>query len=84
MEAITEDMQKIFLVVEKYFAIWEEKKFIRKIPADDIVFELKNFSYIKAFFSNIKVRAHSFAPDIVQNIVNIVENINVEENKHES
>ena len=46
-------MQKIFLAVEKYFTIRVEKNFIRKILVDDIVFKLKNFSYIKAFFSNI-------------------------------
>ena len=51
--AITQDMQKTFLVVEKYFAIRVEKNFIRKIPVDNIAFELKNFSYIKAFFNSI-------------------------------
>ena len=46
-------MQKIFLVIEKYFTIRVEKNFIRKILVDDIVFKLKTFSYIKTFFSNI-------------------------------
>ena len=50
---ITEDMQKFFLVVAKYFTNLVEKKFIRKIPVDDIVFELKNFLYIKAFFNKV-------------------------------
>ena len=41
-----------------------EKNFIRKIPVHGIVFELKNVlvSIIKLY---IKVRAHSFARDIV-------------------
>ena len=38
---IIEDMQKIFLVIEKCFTIRAEKNLIRKIPVDDIVFELK-------------------------------------------
>ena len=48
-----EVMQKMFLLVEKYNTIRVEKKFIRKILADDAVFEFKNFSYIKAFLNNI-------------------------------
>ena len=38
--SITENMQKNFLVVEKYFIIWVEKSFIRKIP---IFLKLKIF-----------------------------------------
>ena len=48
-----EVMQKMFLLVEKYNTIRVEKKFIRKILADDVVFEFKNFSYVKAFLNNI-------------------------------
>ena len=51
--AMFEDMQKVFLVVEKYFTIRVEKNIIRKTLVDNIVFELKNFSYMKkAFFNN--------------------------------
>ena len=89
--AITEDMHKYFFAAEKYFTIRVEKNVIRKILVDGITFELKTFSYIKAFFNNIvssaeikatsevtknvlvsiiklyiKVRAHSFARDILQ------------------
>ena len=49
---ITEDMQKILRVVETYFTIQVDKNFIINIPVDD-VFELKNFSHIKAFFNDI-------------------------------
>ena len=45
-------MQNIFLVAEKHFTIRVEKNIIRKIPVGDIVFELKNFFYIKSFFNN--------------------------------
>ena len=46
-------MQKIFLVVENYFTIRLEKNITRKIPVDDIAFELKNFSCMKVLFNNI-------------------------------
>ena len=46
-------MKKVFLLGEKYITIQVEKNFIRKILDDDIVFEFKSSSYIKAFFSNI-------------------------------
>ena len=54
---------EIFLVAQKYFTIREEKKFIRKIPVDDIVFKLKSFSYIKThfsitFFQVLKLKLH--------------------------
>ena len=49
---VIEDMQKNFLALEKNFSMRVEKNFPREIPVDDIVFELKNFSYIKAFLNN--------------------------------
>ena len=42
--AITKDMEKIFSI--------RVGKNIRKITVDGTVFELKNFSYVKAFFNN--------------------------------
>ena len=54
--AITEDIQKIFLVVEKYFTIQVEKNFIRKILVDDAAFELKTFNNI---VSSAEIKATS-------------------------
>ena len=67
--AINEDMQKIFLLVEKYATICVEKKFIRKILVDDTVLEFKNFSYIKAFFNNIVSSAEIKAASEVSKMV---------------
>ena len=49
--AIITDTQKIFLVAQKYFTIRVEKNIMRKKKSPhDIAFELKNMSYMKAFF----------------------------------
>ena len=53
LRAVTENKQKIFLLVKKYVTIRVEKIFIRKVLVDDNVFDFKNFSYIKVFFNSI-------------------------------
>ena len=50
--AITDDIQKIFIVDEKCFSLQVEWKNIRYINAEDIVKSLVSFSYIKDFFKN--------------------------------
>ena len=57
LRAVTENKQKIFLLVKKYVTIRVEKIFIRKVLVDDNVFDFKNFSYIKVFFNNIILSA---------------------------
>ena len=79
--AIKEDMQKIFLVVEKYSKTWVEKNFIIKITFDYIVIIFNNIVWVaetkaasevtKNVLASItklyiKVRTHIFARDIVQ------------------
>ena len=44
--AIKEDMQKIFLVVEKYSKTWVEKNFIIKITFDYIVIIFNNIVWV--------------------------------------
>ena len=51
--AITEDIQKIFIVAEKYFSLQVERKNIRYINTEDIVKNLMSFSYIKDLWKNV-------------------------------
>ena len=50
---IIEDMQNYFYFCREVFYNSGRVKLIRKIPVDNIAFELKNVSYIKAFFNNM-------------------------------
>ena len=48
----------------------KKKLYNRKIPFDDIVSELKNFSYIKAFFNNIVSSAEiKVTSEVTKNVV---------------
>ena len=55
--AITEDIQKTFIVAEKYFSLQVERKNIRYINTENIVKNLMSFSYIKDFFQNLFIEA---------------------------
>ena len=50
---IIQDMQNYFHFCREVFYNSGRVKLIRKIPVDNIAFELKNVSYIKAFFNNM-------------------------------
>ena len=50
---IIQDMQNYFYFFREVFYNSGRVKLIRKIPVDNIAFELKSVSYIKAFFNNM-------------------------------
>ena len=50
---ITEDIQKIFMITERYFCVNTSSKYLTKIEIDNFVIKLANHYHIQELFGNI-------------------------------